>query len=854
MTTNYDFRKHILLFFLLSLSSFSFGQVSGSIDNTFLPEDRGSVAGVNSGSVVGNSSDASNIRSISTQEDGKIIISGTFYKYDNIITPRIARLNPIDGSLDNTFSTPNINNYLAFSTVTNDDKIIVCGEFTEISGISRNKIARLNSNGTLDTSFNIGTGFNSIVTKAIIQDDGKIVVIGSFTEFNGVSRNSIARLNSDGTLDTTFNIGTGVVYGIEQERIYDITMQNDGKFIITGSFLTFNGVPSWLIARINTNGSLDNTFVVSTGANYGPIRCVESQNDGKVIISGGFTSYNGISINQVARLNTDGSLDTTFNIGSGVTSANFTPEILDIVVQNDNKVILCGGLETINGITKNKIVRLNTDGSIDNSFNIGTGFLQNVDYDINWGMQSLKILNNGKIIVVGQCAFYNGIIRKSLAMLNSDGSLDNVFNASYGADSWVMDSKVLNDGKILISGGFNTYYQTPKSKIAKLNSNGTVDNSFNPPSNPNTFIRSFAIQNDNKIIITRNSSTFVNNIYAETGKIERLNSDGSIDNSFDTGVGANNVVSKVVLQNNKIYVIGNFTTYNGSNVNRVIRLNLDGSIDTSFIGSAPNLGVLDIIILNDSKILICGNFTSVNGITRSKIARLNSNGTLDTTFSGGGSSSSINSIALQSDGKIIFGTSPFGLGRLNVNGSNDSTFSVNTLGGLTIFKVVVQNDNKILAGGFRVGTSSEKRFFKYNSDGTNDTTFDTGIGITDGLVSTISLQTDGKIIVGGTFLSYGVSKDRIIRINNSIESLSTNTFSNKEYLFYPNPTNSIVHISATNEIINQINVYDMFGRLLKSKKGINDSEKINIQELPNAIYLLEVKTDKGTKTIKIIKQ
>ena len=850
MITNYNLRKQILLFFLLLVSSFSFGQTSGSIDNSFLSEDRGSVCGVNSGSVVGNSSDESNIRCVSTQSDGKIIISGTFYKYDNNITPRIARLNPINGSLDITFNTPNINNYLTFSTVTNDDKIIVCGEFTEISGISYSKIARLNNDGTLDTSFNIGTGFNNIVTKAIIQDDGKIVVIGSFTEFNGVSRNSIARLNSDRILDATFNIGTGVVYGIEQERIYDITIQNDGKLIITGSFLTFNGVASWLIARLNTNGSLDNTFLVNTGANYGPIRCVESQNDGKIVISGGFTSYNGIPINQLARLNTNGSLDTTFNI-SGVTSANFTPAILDIVVQNDNKVILCGGLETINGITKNKIVRLNSDGTIDNSFNIGTGFLQIDGYDINWGMQSLKILSNGKIIVVGGCAFYNGTIRKSLAVLNSEGSLDNVFNASYGADAWVMDSKVLNDGKILISGGFNTYYQTPKSKIAKLNSNGTVDNSFNPPSTPNTFIRSFAIQSDNKILITRNSSTFIDNIYAETGKIERLNSDGTLDNLFETSNGANNVISKVVLENNKIYVVGNFTTYNGVNRNRIVRINLDGSIDSSFnVGIGPDSGVLDIIILSDGKLLISGNFNTINGITRRRIARLNSNGTLDTSFSGPFLSNSVNSIAIQDDGKIVLGTF-LGLKRLNINGTNDSTFSI-SIPGLTIFKVVVQTDGKILAGGLQNNT--EKRFYKFNNDATINTDFDTGIGITDGIVSTISVEANGKIIVGGDFRSYGVSKDRIIRVNNTIEALSTNTYSNKEFSFYPNPTNSIVHISATNEIINQINVYDMFGRLLKSQKGINDSEKINIQELPNAIYLLEVKTDKGTKTVKIVKQ
>jgi len=116
------------------------------------------------------------------------------------------------------------------------------------------------------------------------------------------------------------------------------------------------------------------------------------------------------------------------------------------------------------------------------------------------------------------------------------------------------------------------------------------------------------------------------------------------------------------------------------------------------------------------------------------------------------------------------------------------------------------------------------------------------------------LQTDGKIIIGGDFRSYGVSRDRIIRINNTVEALSTNTFFNTEFSYYPNPSNDIVNISSPSDSINQVNVYDMFGRLLKSKKANNDNEQINIQDLPNAMYLMEVRTEKGSKTVKMIKQ
>jgi uncharacterized delta-60 repeat protein len=850
MSNFYNIKKQsLILLFTLLISGVFYGQNSGTLDTTFNSQDRGSVAGVNNS--IDNLNDDANIRSISTQSNGKVIIFGTFGKYDNIINPLIARLNPTDGSLDTTFSQlTSINGNIYSVTVLPDDKILLTGDFTELNGATRNSIAKLNSNGTLDTSFDTGNNTSSLIYGAKVQNDGKILIYGSFTSISGVSRNSLARLNADGTLDTTFNVGSGVVYGINEEQILDLIIQPDGKIIICGTFLTYNGSPSRCLARLNTDGSIDSSFNIGTGANL-LISKIAYQSDGKIIISGDFSSYNGIAVNRLARLNTNGSLDNSFSIGSGVTSASFIPAILDITIQSDNKILLSGGLETINGVSKSKIVRLNPDGSIDNSFNIGTGFLQNTSYTSVWGMYSMKILNNNKILVGGGCAFYNGTIRKSIALLNTDGSLDNVFNASYGADAWVLDSKVLNDGKILIAGSFNTYYQTPKSKIAKLYSNGTIDNSFNPPSVPNTFIRSFAIQNDDKILITRNSSTLVGGIFVETAKIERLNSDGTLDNTFDTNLGANNTISKVIFDNNKIYAIGNFTTYNGISSNRIIRLNLDGSIDSSFnVGIGPNLGVLDLLILNDGKILICGNFDSINGVTRRRIARLNNNGTLDISFNGPFLSNSVNSIAIQNDGKIILG-SFLGLKRLNANGSNDSSFSAN-IPGLTIFKVVVLSDGKIIAGGLHDG--EENRFLKFNSDGSINTDFDSEIGIIDGIISTISAQSDGKIIVGGNFRAYGVSKDRIIRVNNTTETLSSITYSNKEFLYYPNPTKNIVNIQSKNQIINRIEVFDFNGRIIKKVTVNNKNYPLNIEDVSNGIYLLKVYSDKGNQTFKIIKE
>src|SRR5690606_12472907 len=141
---------------------------------------------------------------------------------------------------------------------------------------------RLNTDGSLDTTFNIGTGANNIVRTTAIQVDGKIIIGGEFTSYSGTPINSIVRLNSDGSIDSSFVAG-------ESGRIYTIAIQTDGKFIIGGQFNNYDGILLNRIARLNTDGSLDMTFNIGTGANN-IVRSTAIQADGKIIIGGNFTS------------------------------------------------------------------------------------------------------------------------------------------------------------------------------------------------------------------------------------------------------------------------------------------------------------------------------------------------------------------------------------------------------------------------------------------------------------------------------------------------------------------------------------------------------------------------------------
>jgi len=354
------------------------------------------------------------------------------------------------GSIDTTFD-PGIgaNSSVWASSLQSDGKIIIGGFFVTYNGTTRNRIARLNVDGTLDGSFNTGTGASSFVLTISIQSDGKIIIGGFFTTYNGIARNRIARLNVDGTLDASFNQGTGA-----DGVVRNTSIQSDGKIIIGGDFESYNGIARNRIARLNVDGTLDDSFDPGTGADN-TVLTTSIQSDGKIIIGGQFTTYNGIAGNQIARLNTDGSLDGTFDPGSGADERVWTTSI-----QSDGKIIIGGFFTTYDGIARNRIARLNTDGTLDETFNPGAG----TDFEI----QTSSIQSNGEIIIGGAFSSYNGIARSKIARLNVDGTLDMTFNPGTGADANVLTNSIQSDGNIIIGGSFNFYNGTRRSMIARI--------------------------------------------------------------------------------------------------------------------------------------------------------------------------------------------------------------------------------------------------------------------------------------------------------------------------------------------------------------------------------------------------
>jgi len=366
------------------------------------------------------------------------------------------------GSLDLTFSIgTGFNNHVIVTKLQQDGKILVGGNFSSFNGTSANRLIRLNADGLLDTGFSIGGGFNQVVYSICIQADDKIVVAGWFTYYNGHVANHIIRLNSDGSIDSTFNFGTGFSY-----RTEIVAIQQDGKILVGGDFNSFNGIVSENIVRLNPDGSFDSTFVTGTGFS-GYTKSISIQQDGKIIVGGSFSSFNGTTANRIVRLYTDGSIDPTFDIGLG-----FNGSVMITTIQADGKIIVGGDFTTFNGNTTNGIIRLNTDGSLDASFDPGTGF--------NNTLRSISVQQNGKIIVGGKFTEFNGTTENLIIRLNSDGSKDSTFQTGTGFTNTgalvsLLSSAIQNDGQIIVGGTFVEYNGTAIAKIARLNGDCIVD-------------------------------------------------------------------------------------------------------------------------------------------------------------------------------------------------------------------------------------------------------------------------------------------------------------------------------------------------------------------------------------------
>src|SRR5687767_1435843 len=339
--------------------------------------------------------------------------------------------------------------------------------------------------GDLDTTFDPGQilwqgfAFPAFKYAAVLQTDGKVVIGGQFDTVGGVPRVLIARLNANGSLDTSFNAPLQVFMsgGFPSGEVYDILQQPDGRFIVCGYFNVAGQFKT--VVRLNNDGSLDPSFSVTTNdgtSNNNLVYRMLLQPDGKIVIgSNSLSAVNGVTTNRLARLTSTGALDAPLGVTGNVTYAVFA-----LALQTDGKIIVAGGFGVIG--------RLLPDGTEDPGWSypdVGPG-----------SVHSVAIEPDGQILAGSNSRFtVNGAQTDGLIRLNTNGSIDFGFNPPDIRTCWTL--YVQSDGKIAVGGSFTINFGLYLAGFGRINPDGSLD--FLPAgSGPDNDLQDIVRQPDGK--------------------------------------------------------------------------------------------------------------------------------------------------------------------------------------------------------------------------------------------------------------------------------------------------------------------------------------------------------------------
>jgi uncharacterized delta-60 repeat protein len=685
-------------------------------------------------------------------------------------------------------------NYTDFS-----GKMLIAGNFKQMGGYDRRGIARVNADGSLDTSFNapiepglFGSGF---VNNWILLDPGdansQIIVAGDFIIPSSTGDyHGLARLNADGSVDDTF-----AHTFTSSDGIQGIARQSSGKLIVCGYSMSVTGHPgnAYCLLRLDANGYvLDDNFLLSgiRGNIYSvwtyPSTDVNFPN--QVRLFGAIPRVSDPThthVDRMQRLNVDG--DTVLeSIGDEIVNG----PILFMTWQGSNPVIV-GAFTKVYGTTMNNVARLLPTGGLDPTFNIGTGANGHIK----------RVSNDGAGLVLnGYFNDFNGTPCGYMVRLNYNGSVDNNFKIGTGADDRIWNVWKMSDTTWTVAGAFQSFNGQPRQCLASLNADGSINNQFASfttgyePSAPALYDIKFGTWGGG-LYVAGNLTGYGGKLHQRVARVNYAT--GAVDSSFRAGVAG--VVYCISGQSDgKLLVAGHFGQSTGYvPCTSLTRLNTDGNMDLDFKpllakadGTLPDLYMVEHSWDGSGHILVGGDFASVNGVARSGIVRLNSDGTLDTGFTFNPASmpglSNIMVTHTLDDmggpvtvfGKAVYQGSPCGfLARLLPDGSLDTSFANNQS---PVPNVVLLNGEVkgwagdeytgviTLGGAFTqiIGGNNPPRnhLARFSSEGILDNTFNPPGP--NGPISVMLTQyfTD-KIIIGGDFTAVGgVGRNRIARL------------------------------------------------------------------------------------------
>jgi uncharacterized delta-60 repeat protein len=622
------------------------------------------------------------------QPNGKIVIAGWFKQLPVPLTYFLLRLNS-NGTLDDTFNTPYINSQV-FAILVDGEKIVIGGNFTDPAP----RIARLNQDGTLDSTFNgVGSGPDGAVRSIARQSSGKYIIAGEFGSFNGASQVGLARLNADGALDTLFVPG-GSMYSKQ------VAVLNDDSVLLGSENVCGDNSFAWYTAAgvLQPTLSPDPDWFESVTA-FLPLA------DGGFLIGGWYsaiciggspTQHEG----QVWRYASDGTYQTLASFGN-------ESDVLALAMQRDGMAMLGGQGRPSNSVQVGVFDGLALLDLSNNGLEKVPTFTPLVGDEAE--ITSLSPYVNGSVLVAGFFSHVNSSPRFGLARILANGTLDPDFSpfADKPEQGWSNAALSLPDGQAVAGYG--------QSSLFLLDQDGNLTDL----SSYNNFDRvsALALQSGGQVLVGSNFGRGVRRIKADfSGE----------DGTFTPG-DVYGAVYALAVQANQIYVAGDFSKYNNTNVPGLVRLDGEGNIDGSFnppvfmldAGNGISATLYSVAPLSGGKVLVGGNFVTVDGAEHPALVRLNNDGTLDTSFASPAGVHTVKSISIQQDGSIWIGGKESSYFRnpivihLNSDGQIDTTFqnTYQAAHGEGVINAVLSDPNGLSWAAGRVGFINGQPFF-----------------------------------------------------------------------------------------------------------------------------------------------
>lgn len=627
--------------------------------------------------------------------------NGTVYAVINNST--IKRLFA-DGTVDNTFVSPMINNTIHFLLPQVNNSLRVYGQFiTAVAGVPSDNFFQLSDIGAVETGFSVKvSSINSIVE---VSNDA-YAMCGAYANINNnTNYKKFAIVQHDGGLSSN-----PFPFGIDATAYYGAICMHGTNRIAVGFSGTDISSQVSNFALYQLDGAIDSSFMSNIGTGPdGYVRTMKSLSNGKLLIAGGFGSVNSISSVFIAKLNVDGTVDTSFH-----------PPLLDagiesIDVQSDGKILIAGYFQYVNNQECNYIARLNEDGSVDPSFQSPL-----IDGGVfGYGANVVKCGANDKIYVGGKFACCNNLVR-----MFSAGTIDYNFNTAGNGPVYVYDIEEMNNGKVLFCGELSDIASSHKAFYYRTKINGAYDGTFNAyvgvsPSSPAYDIEPWG---DNLYIVSGNMSS--------TNMYNVIDEDGNVLYTSESFINQGGIIFDAAIQaDGKMVAIGSWDYLNDVVRNHVARLNNYTVVKDTLCSNSPfNFGsynltqlssgfyydtipsvlqsdsivLLDLYVLNSSSLTISANGSTLystcsncliqwfNCSTNSEIPGANSN-TYNVTIPGSYAA------IIQSNGCTdTTNCIPVGLANLNEYQEQNYTVFPNPTSGT----IIIRMTNVLLADSF----------------------------------------------------------------------------------------------------------------------------------------------------------